>query len=84
MDWQVLGLAAVAAVSGIVYAVYGWVDSGEPFNRQAFLRSCKAAIVSAVVLGLGYRQVPIVPSDYLLAIASGFGITAVGSKMFAK
>lgn len=84
MDWQVIPIAIVAVAAGCLYALYGYVDSGEPFNRQSFARSCKAAVLAGILFALGYRNVTIVPADYLLAFASGVGITAVGSKLAAK
>jgi hypothetical protein len=74
-------IAAVAFAGGVVYALYGWLDSKLPFDGKMFGKSVIAALFTGVAFGVAYNFADSMSMrDILTAFGSGIGVTAVGSK----
>jgi hypothetical protein len=75
-------IAAVAFAGGVLYALYGFLDSGLPFDGKVFGKSVIAALFAGVAFGVAYNFADQMSMrDILTAFGSGVGVTAVGSKL---
>ena len=81
-NWEVAAIAGMAFLGGLVYAVYFWLASNEKFDGRKFGMSVISALFAAAVFAVGYSFVDKLDAkDLLLALGSGVGVTAAGSKV---
>ena len=82
MDWENLAVALSAVAGGILYAMFGWMESGEPWDTRRFGKSVAAAVVAGTGFGVAYifaGEISI--RDLLIAFLAGMGVTATGPKI---
>jgi hypothetical protein len=80
-NWDLVLVSLSAILGGLIYAVAGWLDSGEPFNGRAFGRSALAAVIAGIGFAVGYIFIDgFGIRDVMLAFLAGAGVTAVVPK----
>ncbi len=79
---KILWIAGCAFLGGIVAAILGWIDSGEPFVTRKFLSSVIRALFAGFVFGVTYTFVDSSGiMDFVFAFLSGAGIDAIGNRI---
>ena len=79
---NIIWIAVAALVGGIVSALLGWCDSGEPFAPKKFASSIIRALVAGVVFAVGYSYTNgLSPIDIGIAFVGGAGVDALGNRI---
>jgi len=78
-------IALAALLGGIVTALLGWLESGEPFNRRKFGGSVIRSLIAGAIFAAGYQVsggVGII--DLLYAFLGGAGVDVIGNRISGK
>lgn len=79
---DVIWVAVLAFMGGIVAALLGWMDSGEGFNIRKFSASVVRSLVAGVVFAVGYSfSNGLSPVDLGVAFCGGAGVDAFGNRI---
>jgi len=82
LNIAVLFIALLACAGGIVSALLGWLDSGEPFVPRKFMASVVRALIAGVVFAVGYTLVDGISNlDLFTAFLGGAGIDVLGNRI---
>ena len=82
---KVTYIALAALLGGIVAALLGWLESGEPFSPRKFGGSLIRSLIAAAVFAAGYQVsggVGII--DLLYAFLGGAGVDVIGNRISGK
>ena len=82
---KVLYIALAALIGGVVAALLGWLESGEPFNPRKFGASVIRSLVAAAIFAAGYQvsgSIGII--DLLYAFLGGAGVDVIGNRISGK
>jgi drug/metabolite transporter (DMT)-like permease len=83
MDRLYIALAGLSG--GLVTALLGWLESGEPFNPRKFGGSVIRAMVAGVVFAVGYHIADTLSiMDFLYAFLGGAGVDVIGNRIAGK
>jgi drug/metabolite transporter (DMT)-like permease len=83
MDRLYIALAGLSG--GLVAALLGWLESGEPFNPRKFGGSVIRALVAGVIFAVGYQLVDGTSIlDLLYAFLGGAGVDVLGNRIAGK
>ena len=78
-------IALAALLGGVVNALLGWLESGEPFNPRKFGGSVIRSLIAGAVFAAGYRisgGAGII--DLLYAFLGGAGVDVIGNRISGK
>jgi len=82
LNIAVLFIALLACTGGIVSALLGWLDSGEPFAPRKFMASVVRALIAGILFAVGYTLVDgISILDLFAAFLGGAGIDVLGNRI---
>ena len=81
-----LYIALAALFGGIVTALLGWLESGDPFNPRKFGGSLIRSLIAAAVFAAGYQvsSSGVVIIDLLYAFLGGAGVDVIGNRISGK
>jgi drug/metabolite transporter (DMT)-like permease len=83
MDRLYIALAGLSG--GLVAALLGWLESGEPFNPRKFGGSVIRALVAGVIFAVGYHIADSLSIlDLLYAFLGGAGVDVLGNRIAGK
>ena len=77
-----LYIALAALLGGIVAALLGWLESGEPFNLRKFGGSLIRSLIAAAIFAAGYQlsgSIGII--DLFYAFLGGAGVDVIGNRI---
>ncbi len=77
-----LYIALAALRGGIVAALLGWLESGEPFNPRKFGGSLIRSLIAAAIFAAGYQlsgSIGII--DLFYAFLGGAGVDVIGNRI---
>ncbi len=80
-----LYIALAALLGGIVAALLGWLESGEPFNLRKFGGSLIRSLIAAAIFAAGYQlsgSIGII--DLFYAFLGGAGVDVIGNRISGK
>jgi uncharacterized membrane protein len=79
-------IALAALLGGIVTALLGWLESGEPFNPRKFGGSLIRSLIAAAIFAAGYQvsSASIGIIDLLYAFLGGAGVDVIGNRISGK
>ena len=80
-----LYIALAALLGGIVTALLGWLEVGEPFSLRKFGGSLIRSLIAAAIFAAGYQLsggVRII--DLLYAFLGGAGVDVIGNRISGK
>ena len=78
-------IALAALLGGLVAALLGWMESGEPFNPRKFGGSAVRALIAAVIFAVGYQLANSVTAlDLFYAFLGGAGVDVLGNRISGK
>jgi hypothetical protein len=83
MDRLYIALAGLSG--GMVAAMLGWMESGEPFNSRKFGGSIIRAFIAGIIFAVGYQlsgSVGIL--DLFYAFLGGAGVDVLGNRVAGK
>jgi hypothetical protein len=79
---NVIYIAIVAFVGGIVSSLLGWFDSQEPFAPRKFAASLVRALVAGIGFAAAYQYTDsLTPIDLALAFLGGSGVDVLGNRI---
>jgi hypothetical protein len=80
-----LYIALVALLGGLVAALLGWLECGEPFDLRKFGGSIIRALIAGVVFAAGYHlSGPVGILDLFYAFLGGAGVDVIGNRIAGK
>ncbi len=81
-----LYIALAALLGGIVTALLGWLESGEPFNPRKFGGSLIRSLIAAAIFAAGYQlsSAGVGIIDLLYAFLGGAGVDVIGNRISGK
>ena len=80
-----LYIALAALLGGLVAALLGWMESGEPFKPRKFGGSAVRALIAAVIFAVGYQLTNSVTAlDLFYAFLGGAGVDVLGNRISSK
>ena len=83
MDRLYIALAGLSG--GLVAALLGWLESGEPFNPRKFGGSVIRALIAGIIFAVGYQlSEPLGILDLLYAFLGGAGVDVLGNRIAGK
>jgi hypothetical protein len=76
-------LVIAAFFGGIISALLGWLDSGEPFAARKFSSSVLRALLAAAVFAIGYTVTPVLAGVFgiIAAFLAGAGVDVIGNRL---
>jgi len=79
IDDLTLTICLLVAVAGTIFAaVLGWLDSGETFNGRKFASSVLHAVISGIMIVVGYSfRTTVDWFDFLLIFSAGAGVDVI-------
>ena len=83
MDMLYIALAAL--LGGLVAALLGWLEGGEPFSPRKFGGSVIRALIAGIIFAGGYQlsgSVRIL--DLFYAFLGGAGVDVIGNRISGK
>jgi len=79
---QTILIIALTILGGVISAVLGWADSGEPWDARKFIATAIRAGIGAGTLALGFQGVTDISVwVYLSAFLSGAGADILGKRI---
>ena len=82
---NVFYIALAALLGGIVTALLGWLESGEPFNPRKFGGSLIRSLIAAAIFAAGYQlSAGVGIIDLLYAFLGGAGVDVIGNRISGK
>ena len=83
MDKLYIALASLSG--GLVAALLGWLESGEPFNSRKFGGSIIRALIAGVIFAVGYELSETLGIlDLFYAFLGGAGVDVLGNRLAGK
>lgn len=83
MDKLYIALAGLSG--GLVAALLGWLESGEPFNSRKFGGSIIRALIAGIIFAVGYQlSAPLGVLDLFYAFLGGAGVDVLGNRIAGK
>ena len=83
MDRLYIALAGLSG--GLVAALLGWLESGEPFNPRKFGGSGIRVLIAGIIFAVGYQlSGPLGISDLFYAFLGGAGVDVLGNRIAGK
>ena len=83
MDRLYIALAGLSG--GLVAALAGWLESGEPFNSRKFGGSVIRALIAGIIFAVGYQlSSPFGILDLFYAFLGGAGVDVLGNRIAGK
>ncbi len=83
MDRFYIALASLSG--GLVAALLGWLESGEPFNLRKFGGSVIRALIAGIIFAAGYQlSEHLGILDMFYAFLGGAGVDALGNRIGSK
>jgi hypothetical protein len=83
MDRFYIALASLSG--GLVAALLGWLESGEPFNSRKFGGSVIRASIAGIIFAVGYQlSGPLGILDLFYAFLGGAGVDVLGNRIAGK
>jgi hypothetical protein len=83
MDRLYIALAGLSG--GLVAALLGWLESGEPFNPRKFGGSVIRALIAGIIFAVGYQlSEPFGILDLFYAFLGGAGVDVLGNRIAGK
>ena len=80
-----LYIALAAFLGGVVAALLGWLESGEPFSPRKFGGSVIRSLIAAAIFAAGYQLSGSVGMiDLLYAFLGGAGVDVIGNRISGK
>jgi hypothetical protein len=86
MDLNILWVALLAFVGGIIAGLLGWLKSGSNFDPRGFAATLVTALVSGAIFASAYQFTnpgTLTVYDLLAAIIAGVGTDALRSRVSA-
>lgn len=81
---NVIWIALMALLGGIVAALLGWLEANEPFVAKKFISSVVRALLAAVVFAVSYNFMNELSTlDLLVAFLGGAGVDVLGKRIQA-
>mgnify|MGYP001593744010 CR=1 FL=1 len=81
MDSRILFIALAAFGGGLLSALLGWAESGEPFAPRKFLKSVGFALFSAIGFAVAYEFTNgLALKDLGLAVLGGAGVDSLSNR----
>ncbi len=78
-------IAMAALLGGLVAALLGWLESGEPFNPRKFGGSVIRALIAAILFAVGYQLSGTAGVlDLFYAFLGGAGVDVLGNRVAGK
>jgi len=78
-------LSLAALLGGLVSALLGWLESGEPFNARKFGGSVIRSLLAGVVFAVGYELADGINVLYLFyAFLGGAGVDIIGNRISSR
>jgi hypothetical protein len=84
MDMLYIALAAL--LGGLVAALLGWLESGEPFSPRKFGGSVIRALIAGIIFAAGYQLSHgwVTVLDLFYAFLGGAGVDVLGNRVAKK
>ena len=83
MDRLYIALAGLSG--GLVAALVGWLESGEPFNPRKFGGSVIRALIAGIIFAVGYQLSGTLGIlDLFYAFLGGAGVDVLGNRIASK
>ncbi len=82
MDMLYIALAAL--LGGLVAALLGWLEGGEPFSPRKFGGSVIRSLIAAAIFAVGYQSGYLGIIDLLYAFLGGAGVDVIGNRISGK
>ncbi len=80
-----LCIALFALLGGLVAALLGWLESGEPFDERKFGGSAIRALIAGIIFAVGYQVTEYFGVvDLFYAFLGGAGVDAIGNRIGGK
>ena len=81
-ELQMILIIAITIFGGIISAVLGWADSGDPWDARKFITSTVRSAIGAGLLAFGFQGVTDVTIwVYLSAFMTGAGFDVIGKRL---
>lgn len=78
-------IAMAALLGGLVAALLGWLESGEPFNPRKFGGSAIRALIAGILFAVGYQLSGTAGVlDLFYAFLGGAGVDVLGNRVAGK
>jgi len=78
-------IALTGLSGGLVAALLGWLESGEPFNPRKFGGSVIRALVAGIIFAVGYQLADGTGIlDLFYAFLGGAGVDVLGNRIAGK
>ncbi len=78
-------IAMAALLGGIVTALLGWLECGDPFSLRKFGGSMFRSLIAAAIFAAGYQvSASIGVINLLYAFLGGAGVDVIGNRVSGK